>query len=77
MNVQDKAKLSAKRGYLCMAAILAVLVGLSFLIVWMLNLSTWWSITAAGWLAMLFAAGLFILQGVAEQVLKIIKPDSK
>jgi predicted phage tail protein len=75
--VEQKPKLSAKRGYLCMAAIIAVLIGLSFLIVWMLNLSTWWSITAAGWLAMLFAVGVFILQGVAEQVLKIIKRDAK
>lgn len=75
--MEEKPKLSAKRGYLCMAAIIAVLVFLSFLIVWMLNLSTWWSITAAGWLAMLFAGGIIILQGVAEQVLKIIKPDSK
>lgn len=60
-----------------MAAILAVLIGLSFLIVWMLYLRTWWSVTAAGWLAMMFAAWVFVLKCVADQVLKIIKPDSK
>ena len=75
--MDDKSKLSEKRGYLWMAIIIASLVGESFLIVWMLNLSTWWSITAAGWLAMLFGCGVIILQGIAEQVLKIIKPDSE
>jgi hypothetical protein len=75
--MEERPKVTAKQGYLCMAAIIAVLICLSFLIVWMLKVATWWSITTAGWLAILFGAGVIILQGVAKQILKLIEPDSK
>lgn len=69
--------LNLKRGYCWLAGITMILVGLSFLIVWMIYLWTWWSITAAGWLVLLFAAGSIVLKAMADELLNIIKPAKK
>lgn len=69
--------LNLKRGYCWLAGITMILVGLSFLIVWMIYLWTWWSITAAGWLGLLFAAGSVVLKAMADELLEVIKPAKK
>jgi hypothetical protein len=67
---EQQQKQFIRAGYWIITGVVGSMVGTSFLCVWLLRLSTWWSVLTAFWVFMLFGLQAIVLQGCAVRLLK-------